>query len=47
MVLFVASMVDVPAVEVKEPTNTNVQLIGLAAVLIVAFALVLKMRKKK
>jgi hypothetical protein len=39
--------VDVPADEVKEPTNTNVQLIGLAAVLIVAFALVLKMRKKK
>jgi hypothetical protein len=39
--------VDVPADEVKEPTNTNVQLIGLAAVLIVAFAVVLKMRKKK
>ena len=39
--------VDVPADEVKEPTNTNLQLIGLAAVLIVAFALVLKMRKKK
>ena len=39
--------VDVPADEVKEPTNTNVQLIGLAAVLIIAFALVLKMRKKK
>jgi LPXTG-motif cell wall-anchored protein len=39
--------VDVPADEVKAPTNTNVQLIGLAAVLIVAFALVLKMRKKK
>ena len=31
----------------EAPTNTNVQLIGLAAVLIVAFALVLKMRKKK
>jgi hypothetical protein len=39
--------VDVPAEETKEPTNTNLQLIGLAAVLIVAFALVLKMRKKK
>ena len=39
--------VDTPAGEVSEPTNTNVQLIGLAAVLIVAFALVLKMRKKK
>jgi hypothetical protein len=39
--------VDTPADEVSEPTNTNVQLIGLAAVLIVAFALVLKMRKKK
>ena len=39
--------VDVTSDEVKEPTNTNVQLIGLAAVLIVAFALVLKMRKKK
>ena len=39
--------VDVPADEVKEPTNTTVQLIGLAAVLIVAFAVVLKMRKKK
>jgi hypothetical protein len=39
--------VDVPADEEKEPTNTNVQLIGLAAVLIVAFAVVLKMRKKK
>ena len=39
--------VDTPVDEVKEPTNTNVQLIGLAAVLIVAFALVLKMRKKK
>ena len=39
--------VDVPAEETKEPTNTNLQLIGLAAVLIVAFAVVLKMRKKK
>jgi hypothetical protein len=39
--------VDTPADEVTEPTNTNAQLIGLAAVLIVAFALVLKMRKKK
>ena len=39
--------VDTPADEVSEPTNTNAQLIGLAAVLIVAFALVLKMRKKK
>jgi LPXTG-motif cell wall-anchored protein len=39
--------VDVPADEEKEPTNSNVQLIGLAAVLIVAFAVVLKMRKKK
>jgi hypothetical protein len=39
--------VDVPADEEKEPTNTNVQLIGLAAVLIVAFAVVLRMRKKK
>jgi hypothetical protein len=39
--------VDVPAEETEEPTNTNLQLIGLAAVLIVAFALVLKMRKKK
>jgi hypothetical protein len=39
--------VDVPADEVKEPTNTSVQLIGLAAVLIIAFAVVLKMRKKK
>ena len=39
--------VDTPADEVKESTNTNLQLIGLAAVLIVAFALVLKMRKKK
>ena len=39
--------VDMPAEENKTPSNTNVQLIGLAAVLIVAFALVLKMRKKK
>jgi hypothetical protein len=39
--------VDTPADEVSEPTNTNVQLIGLAAVLIVAFAVILKMRKKK
>jgi hypothetical protein len=39
--------VDVPADEEKEPTNSNVQLIGLAAVLIVAFAVVLRMRKKK
>jgi hypothetical protein len=39
--------VDTPADEVKESTNTNLQLIGLAAVLIVAFAVVLKMRKKK
>ena len=39
--------VDVSADEEKEPTNSNVQLIGLAAVLIVAFAVVLKMRKKK
>ena len=39
--------VDTPADAVKEPANTNVQLIGLAAVLIVAFAFVLKMRKKK
>ena len=39
--------VDVPAEETKEPINTNLQLIGLAAVLIVAFAVVLKMRKKK
>ena len=39
--------VDTPADEEKETTNTNVQLIGLAAVLIIAFALVLKMRKKK
>ena len=39
--------VDVPAEEAKESTNTNVQLIGLAAVLIIAFAVVLKMRKKK
>lgn len=39
--------VDTPSDEVKESTNTNLQLIGLAAVLIVAFALVLKMRKKK
>jgi hypothetical protein len=39
--------VDTPADEVKEPTNTSVQLIGLAAVLIIAFAVVLKMRKKK
>ena len=39
--------VDVPAEETKEPTNTNLQLIGLAAVLIIAFAVVLKMRKKK
>jgi hypothetical protein len=39
--------VDVPADEVKESTNTNLQLIGLAAVLIIAFAVVLKMRKKK
>ncbi|MEY3514917.1 MAG: hypothetical protein RLY38_68 [Actinomycetota bacterium] len=39
--------VDTPADEEKESTNTNVQLIGLAAVLIIAFAVVLKMRKKK
>jgi hypothetical protein len=39
--------VDTPADEEKESTNTNLQLIGLAAVLIVAFAVVLKMRKKK
>ena len=39
--------VDVPADEAKESTNTNLQLIGLAAVLIIAFAVVLKMRKKK
>lgn len=39
--------VDVPADETKESTNANVQLIGLAAVLIIAFAVVLKMRKKK
>lgn len=39
--------VDTPAEEVKDPANTNLQLIGLAAVLIVAFAIVLKMRKKK
>jgi hypothetical protein len=39
--------VDTPADEVKESTNTNLQLIGLAAVLIIAFAVVLKMRKKK
>ena len=39
--------VETTAEEVKEPANTNMQLIGLAAVLIVAFALVLKMRKKK
>ena len=38
---------DTTAEEVKEPTNTNVQLIGLTAVLIIAFAVVLKMRKKK
>jgi hypothetical protein len=35
------------AEEVSEPSNTNLQLIGLAAVLIVAFAIILKMRKKK
>jgi len=39
--------VDTPADEAKESTNTNLQLIGLAAVLIIAFAVVLKMRKKK
>ena len=39
--------VDTPADEEKESTNTNLQLIGLAAVLIIAFAVVLKMRKKK
>jgi hypothetical protein len=39
--------VDTPAEEEKESTNTNLQLIGLAAVLIIAFAVVLKMRKKK
>jgi hypothetical protein len=39
--------VDAPADEEKESTNTNLQLIGLAAVLIIAFAVVLKMRKKK
>jgi hypothetical protein len=39
--------VETTAEEVKEPTNTNVQLIGLASVLIVAFAVILKMRKKK
>jgi len=39
--------VDTPADEEKEATNTNLQLIGLAAVLIIAFAVVLKMRKKK
>ena len=39
--------VDTPADEEKESTNTNLQLIGLAAVLIVALAVVLKMRKKK
>jgi len=39
--------VDTPADEENESTNTNVQLIGLAAVLIIAFAVVLKMRKKK
>lgn len=39
--------VDAPADEAKESTNTNLQLIGLAAVLIIAFAVVLKMRKKK
>ena len=39
--------VDTPADEEKESTNTNLQLIGLAAVLIIAFAVVLKIRKKK
>jgi hypothetical protein len=39
--------VDTPADEAKESTNTNLQLIGLAVVLIIAFAVVLKMRKKK
>ena len=39
--------VDTPADEAKESTNTNLQLIGLAAVIIIAFAVVLKMRKKK
>jgi hypothetical protein len=39
--------VDTPADEEKESTNTNLQLIGLAVVLIIAFAVVLKMRKKK
>jgi len=33
--------------EIASTTNTNLQLIGLAAVLIIAFAVVLKMRKKK
>jgi hypothetical protein len=38
--------VDVVATEESTPSNRNLQLIGLAAVLTVAFAVVLKMRKR-
>ena len=37
---------DVVATEESTPSNRNLQLIGLAAVLTVAFAVVLKMRKR-
>ena len=33
--------------EMSESSNSNFQLIGLAAVLVVALAVILKMRKKK